>query len=98
MVMLRTSSDVHCGPAKGNAARSTTSSANRPQPRPTAETNRLNSGGPDERRCSDDKSSRWDCGHYTGQRKAHLFRRGDGRRDANVRVVVVTGGAPGYFI
>jgi cyclic pyranopterin phosphate synthase len=29
--------------------------------------------GPDEHRCSDDKSSRWNCGHYTGQRKAHLF-------------------------
>src|SRR3984893_142302 len=38
------------------------------------------SGGPDERRCSDDKSSRWYCGHYAGQRKAHLLRRGDGRR------------------
>src|SRR5712691_6168565 len=38
------------------------------------------SGGPDERRCSDDKSSRWNCGHYAGQRKAHLLRRGDGRR------------------
>jgi len=57
---------------------------------------------------SDDKSSRWNCGHYTGQHKTHLFRRGDGRRahrgaggirgDASVRVVVVTGGAPGYFI
>jgi pimeloyl-ACP methyl ester carboxylesterase len=34
----------------------------------------------DERRCSDDKSRRWNCGHYTGQRKTHLFRRGDGRR------------------
>jgi hypothetical protein len=22
----------------------------------------------------------WNCGHYLGQRKAHLFRRGDGRR------------------
>jgi len=28
---------------------------------------------PDECRCSDDTSSRWHCGHYTGQRKAHLF-------------------------
>src|SRR5882762_2450961 len=37
-------------------------------------------GGADERRCSDDKSSRWNCGHYTGQRKTHLLRRGDGRR------------------
>src|ERR1700730_8726383 len=39
------------------------------------------SGGPDERRCSDDKSSRWNCGHYAGQRKAYLLRRGEGRRD-----------------
>ncbi|MGB8937706.1 MAG: hypothetical protein WCC17_21665 [Candidatus Nitrosopolaris sp.] len=33
-----------------------------------------------EERGSDDKSSRWNCGHYTWQLKAHLFRRGDGRR------------------
>src|SRR6266850_313671 len=33
---------------------------------------RPGSGGRDERRCSDDKSSRWNCGHYTGQRKAPL--------------------------
>jgi len=37
---------------------------------------------PDERRCSHDKSRRWNCSHYTGQRKAHLFRRGDGVRNA----------------
>src|SRR5713226_667988 len=30
-------------------------------------------GEPDERRCSDDKSSRWNCGHCAGQRKAHLL-------------------------
>jgi len=45
--------------------------------------------------------------HYTGQRKANLFRCGDGgrancgagwlRRDPNIRAVVLTGGAPGYF-
>src|SRR6266849_5725526 len=30
---------------------------------------RRNSGGPDECRCSDDKSSRWNFGHYAGQRQ-----------------------------
>src|SRR5258705_11289222 len=37
-------------------------------------------GGADGHRCSDDKSRRWNCGHYAGQHKTHLFRRGDGRR------------------
>lgn len=32
----------------------------------TSEEHHRNSRGPDERRCSDDKSSRWNCGHYTG--------------------------------
>jgi hypothetical protein len=37
-------------------------------------TKRCKSGEPDERRCSDDKSGRRNCGHYIGQPKAHLFR------------------------
>src|ERR1700740_1362512 len=32
-------------------------------------------GGSDERRCSDHKNSREDCGHYAGQHMLHLLRR-----------------------
>src|SRR5258708_34574099 len=30
-----------------------------------------------ERRCSHDKSGRWICRHYAGQRKAHLYGRAE---------------------
>src|SRR5260370_37935539 len=33
-----------------------------------------------ERQCSHDKSSRWNCRHYAGQRKAHLYGKGRGRQ------------------
>src|SRR6266851_3693277 len=69
-------------------------------------------GEPDERRCSDDKSSRWNCDgiavitmgsarriYFDAEMGDALTEALDGfAGDANVRVVVVTGGAPGYFI
>ena len=62
----------------------------------------------DERRCSDDKSRRWNSSGASRSARRIYFdeEMGDALTealrgfagDANVRVVVVTGGAPGYFI
>jgi len=51
--------------------------------------------------CIVGEGHRWNCCHHSGKPKAHVFRRRNGRRanagDPNIRVVIVTGGTPGYF-